>query len=117
MTTEKIFNSFDINVHYLWQTHVFHIEANILSVVDINDLISDYFHVDMSTFLLEIFDTRFDLPIILDEYYLGRIRADPYFTINRFLPARIRSRYDPLTDRDCFIDSRPTYNIKEGKFI
>jgi hypothetical protein len=85
-------NSFNLVVSYKQQQHVFYIESSLKLLENILPLIGEQFHINITDFIVEIYDRRYKLFVILDDYYLTVLRSNPYFAENNSVEARLRSR-------------------------
>ncbi|CAF0868832.1 unnamed protein product [Adineta ricciae] len=66
-----------------------HQPSNLL-LADLHQWICTNFHLDRDQYFLEIFDQRYELYIILDQFYLGEIQTNPRFKNIHSYQLRIR---------------------------
>ncbi|CAF1341968.1 unnamed protein product [Adineta ricciae] len=88
-----------------------------LLLADLHQWICTNFHLDRDQYFLEIFDQRYELYIILDQFYLGEIQTNPRFKNIQSHQLRIRliNNKRPRTHlHRSFVSSEVTNEVPES---
>ena len=65
-------------------------QSSKLLLADLHQWICTNFHLNMDQYFLEIFDQRYELYVILDQFYLGEIQTNPRFKNIQSYQLRLR---------------------------
>lgn len=103
-------------IRFTHRTYKFQVPPT-MDVDEIRCKVGRYFHIDMNRALLEIYDRRFELYVILNDEYLGKMRKNINMAENKSFSGRVcfldqssyDSEYDTIESDMLFSETSKTF--------
>ena len=115
---------FFLLVQFTYRSHKFRIPLTV-NVEDIRRKVGRYFSIDMEKFLLEIYDQRLDMYLLLNDRYLAKMHKNIHMNTNNSFSGRIRSinqpiyntQFDTIESKDSSIETSETLILSDSSDI